>query len=108
VTWYGLEIFKAEAQRVAQIGEADFANDKSGGDAERVGFRFCDVVGILYGHGPVSLARGRSGENDVVLKPRVSAFMCEDRDRAGYGKPGATKGALPDELVATGVASLAR
>src|SRR5439155_10711512 len=48
VTWYGLEILEAEAQRVAQVGEADLSNDKPGGNAERVGFRFCDVVGIRY------------------------------------------------------------
>jgi hypothetical protein len=34
VSWYGLEVFPAEAQRFAQVGKADFANDKGGGDAE--------------------------------------------------------------------------
>src|SRR6202022_2215705 len=51
VAWYGLEIFPAQAQRGAQVGQADFANDKRGGDAEHFWFRIYDVVGILCGHG---------------------------------------------------------
>jgi hypothetical protein len=34
VSWYGLEVFPAQAQRVAQVGKADSTNDKWGGDAE--------------------------------------------------------------------------
>src|SRR6266849_1841982 len=51
VTWYGLEIFPAQAQGLAQVGQADLANDKGGSDAEHLWFRFCDIVGILCGHG---------------------------------------------------------
>src|SRR5439155_4324559 len=32
VTWYGREIFPAQAQRRAQVGQADFANDKGASD----------------------------------------------------------------------------
>src|SRR6202043_3420048 len=43
VSWNGLEVFPAEAQRVAQVGKADFANDKCGGDAEQLQFRSCEI-----------------------------------------------------------------
>ena len=36
VTWYGLEIFPPQTQRLAQIGQADRSNDSWGGDTERV------------------------------------------------------------------------
>jgi hypothetical protein len=36
VGWDGLEVFPAQAQRVGQVGKADLANDKSGGDAEQL------------------------------------------------------------------------
>jgi hypothetical protein len=51
VTRHGLEIFPAQAQRGAQVGQADFANDKGAGDADRLWFRTDDVVGIVCGHG---------------------------------------------------------
>src|SRR6478672_6134744 len=51
VTWYGLEIFPAQAQRLAQVRWADFANGKWAGDAERLWIRIYDVVGILCSHG---------------------------------------------------------
>src|SRR5450755_503107 len=51
VTWHGLEIFPAQAQRVAQVGQADFANDKWADDADCLWFRCCDIVGIRCGHG---------------------------------------------------------
>src|SRR6266404_8778354 len=65
VAWYGLKIFPAQAQRVAQVGHADFANNKWGGSSQHLWFRFYDVVGILCGHAAVSLAGGCSGENDT-------------------------------------------
>ncbi len=51
VTWYGLEILPAQAQRVAQVGQADFANDKWADDADCLWFRCYDIVGIRCGHG---------------------------------------------------------
>src|SRR6266436_892604 len=105
VSWYGLEIFPAQAQRLAQVGQADLANDKWGGDAERLWIRIYDVVGILCSHGR-SLARGRSGDGDA---PSSCARhrTCENRDRAVCGKPSSTKSSRT-KPVATCQASLAR
>jgi hypothetical protein len=36
VSWYGLEVFPTHAQRVAQVGKTDLANDKGGGNAEEL------------------------------------------------------------------------
>src|SRR6266436_7891944 len=73
VTWYGLEIFPAQAQRLAQVGQADFANDKWAGNAERLWIRIYDVVGILRGHAPVSFCSWAQRRKRRALKSRVSA-----------------------------------
>src|SRR6266478_335256 len=55
-----------------------------------------------------SLARGRNGENGA---PQVSCIapMCENRDRAEYGKPSTTKKqSRRTKPVATSAVSLAR
>src|SRR6202043_2966156 len=70
VSWYGLEVFPAQAQRVAQVGKADFSNDECAGDAEQLQFRSCE---ILYGHGPGLLARGRRGKNGAPSNRAQSA-----------------------------------
>jgi hypothetical protein len=44
----------------------------------------------------VSLARGRSGENDAPQVKRIH-LMCENRGRAEYGKPSTTKSSFADE-----------
>ena len=36
MSWDGLEVFPAQAQRFGQVGKADLANDKSSGDAEQL------------------------------------------------------------------------
>src|ERR1700722_7709431 len=73
MTWHGLEIFPAEAQRIAQVGQADFANDKRAGDAEYFWFRFYGVVGMLCRHGRSLPCSWSPWCKRRVLRPRVSA-----------------------------------
>src|SRR5262249_4150837 len=75
VTWYGLEILPAQAQGVAQIGQAKLSNDSRAGITERVSFMLCDVLDILGGHGRISFSR-RTVETTRTLSPRASAPSC--------------------------------
>src|SRR5215468_8288534 len=90
VTWYGLEIFPAQAQRVAQIGQAKLSNDSRAGITERVSFRLCDVLEILGGHGRISFSR-RTVETTRTLSPRIRPLMSGDRGGAECGKPGSRR-----------------
>src|SRR5882757_8522868 len=90
VTWHGLEIFPTQAQRDAQVGHADFANDKWAGDVDRLWFRSYDVVGIMCGHGR-SLLCSWSQRCE-----RCASSLCENRDRAGCGKPSTTKSSFAE------------
>src|SRR6516165_2509309 len=86
VTWYGLEIFPAQAQRVAQIGQAKLSKDSRVGITERVPLRLCDVLEILGGHGRISSRR--RVETTRTLSPRIRPLMSGDRGGAKCGKPG--------------------
>src|SRR5258708_1837807 len=49
VSWDGLEVFPAQAQRVAQVGKVDLANDKGGRDAKQLQFGSCEYCGHSSG-----------------------------------------------------------
>src|SRR6185295_18654114 len=107
VTWHCLEIFPAQAQRLAQVGQFDFANGICGGLAEYMPSKLCDAVRIRGGHGR-TLPCSRGDVKTTRRNPRVSALMCESRGRAGYGKPKFIEKELSrTKLVATCPTSLA-
>src|SRR5262249_23918416 len=71
----GLDIFPAEAQRAAEVGKADLADNKGGRDAKQLQLGPCKYCG----HDSGLLARGRR-RTERPTKTRAIRLMRENRD----------------------------
>src|SRR5258705_13956486 len=78
VSWDGLEVFPAQAQRVAQVGKVDLANDKGGRDAKQLQFGSCEYCGhssrllVVAGERSAPKTRAPAPSAKIAIEPGKS------------------------------------
>ena len=102
MTWYGREIFRAQTQRVAQVGQVDLSNDSWGGAIPNgCGSDFAMLPRYLVAMAAVSFACVPAFQNDARFRPahppshvrrsrrRRATLQAPSRSWDGVGQPDA-------------------